>query len=73
MKFFFKDVRIHLLREIRRTVSDLLFSAVESKPEVAAKLQQLFDEVIYIIQNVKLIYNFYYFIRILIIKYVSYS
>ncbi|GIX93749.1 hypothetical protein CDAR_606231, partial [Caerostris darwini] len=39
-----EDIRIHLLREVRRTVSDLLFSAAESMPEIAAKIQELYQE-----------------------------
>ncbi|GFS46468.1 coiled-coil domain-containing protein 39 [Trichonephila inaurata madagascariensis] len=37
-----EDIRIHLLREITRTVSDLLFSSVDSMPEVYSKIQELY-------------------------------
>ncbi|KAG8183190.1 hypothetical protein JTE90_016978 [Oedothorax gibbosus] len=39
-----EDIRIHLLREVRRTVSDLLFSAVEKSPEISDKIQELYQE-----------------------------
>ncbi|GIY24527.1 coiled-coil domain-containing protein 39 [Caerostris extrusa] len=39
-----EDIRIHLLREVRRTVSDFLFSAAESMPEIAEKIQELYQE-----------------------------
>ncbi|GFQ82211.1 coiled-coil domain-containing protein 39 [Trichonephila clavata] len=37
-----EDIRIHLLREITRTVSDLLFSSVDSMPEINSKIQELY-------------------------------
>ncbi|XP_054706534.1 coiled-coil domain-containing protein 39-like [Uloborus diversus] len=39
-----EDIRIYLLREIRRTVSDLLFAAVENKPEIFTKVHDMFQE-----------------------------
>ncbi|GBM77330.1 Coiled-coil domain-containing protein 39 [Araneus ventricosus] len=39
-----EDIRIHLLREVRRTVSDLLFSTVESVPEISTKIQELYQQ-----------------------------
>ncbi|XP_015917276.2 coiled-coil domain-containing protein 39 isoform X1 [Parasteatoda tepidariorum] len=39
-----EDIRIHLLREIRRDVSDLLFSAVENIPDVQNKIKELYEE-----------------------------
>ncbi|GFT42056.1 coiled-coil domain-containing protein 39 [Nephila pilipes] len=39
-----EDIRIHLLREVVRTVSDLLFSAVDSMPEIYSKIQDLYQE-----------------------------
>ncbi|KFM77068.1 hypothetical protein X975_20468, partial [Stegodyphus mimosarum] len=39
-----EDIRIHLLREIRRTVSDLLFTTIDSKPAISAKVHELFQQ-----------------------------
>ncbi|XP_055925607.1 coiled-coil domain-containing protein 39-like [Argiope bruennichi] len=39
-----EDIRIHLLREVRRIVSDIISDTVKSMPETSARIKELYQE-----------------------------